>query len=262
MSWGRTIKILIQQLGFNPRKTINSLRSVPYYIRNYNSLKSDLQRTGQPFRIESFYPALEDRFDTAGSTPLHYFFLDLHVAGLIHKNNPSHHVDIGSRLDGFVAHVASFRNIEVFDFRPLDVAIPNVTFTQADLTRPDFPFDEYCDSVSCLHAIEHFGLGRYGDPIDAEGHLKGFNNIYKLLKSGGRFYFATPIGNQRIEFDAHRVFSINYLLSLIDRKYDIVSFSYIDDENTYFPDHKLSHDDLETNLHCRYGCGIFELRKL
>jgi hypothetical protein len=33
--------------------------------------------------------------------------------------------------------------------------------------------DGYCDSLSCLHALEHFGLGRYGDPIDPRGHEKG-----------------------------------------------------------------------------------------
>lgn len=262
MSMLRTLKILIQQLGFNPRQTVNSLRSVPWYIRNYRLLKKDLQKTGQPFAVESFYPALEDRFDTAGSTPLHYFFLDLHVAGLINRNNPVHHVDIGSRLDGFVAHVAAFRKIEVFDFRPLTVPIPNVTFTRADLTQQDFPFADYCDSVSCLHAIEHFGLGRYGDPVDSEGHIKGLNNIYKLLKPGGTFYFATPVGPQRIEFDAHRVFSLAYLLSLFEKSYELVSFSWIDDQNKYFPSHKLTGQDIENNLNCRYGCGIFELRKL
>ena len=35
--------------------------------------------------------------------------------------NLKRHVDIGSRLDGFVAHVASFREIEVLDIRPLKV---------------------------------------------------------------------------------------------------------------------------------------------
>ena len=38
---------------------------------------------------------------------------------------------------------------------------------------------EVCDSISCLHALEHFGLGRYNDPLDPNGHLKGFNNISK-----------------------------------------------------------------------------------
>lgn len=64
----------------------------------------------------------------------------------------------------------------------------------------------YCDSISSLHAIEHFGLGRYGDPIDYFGYLKALQNIAKIVKTGGTFYFSVPIGPQRIEFNAHRVF--------------------------------------------------------
>jgi len=37
-------------------------------------------------------------------------------------------VDIGSRVDGFVAHVASFREIEVFDVRPISAQIPASSF--------------------------------------------------------------------------------------------------------------------------------------
>lgn len=62
------------------------------------------------------------------------------------------------------------------------------------------------DSLSCLHAIEHFGLGRYGDPIDPLGYERGIANMAQLLKSGGRFYLSTPIGQERVEFNANRVF--------------------------------------------------------
>lgn len=262
MSLLRTIKQLIYQLGINPVKGFNSLRSLPYYVKNYFRFSQSLKATGQPFPITSFYPALEDRFDTAGSIPLHYFYLDLHVARRIHTNNPQLHVDIGSRLDGFCAMVASFRKLEIFDIRKLDSRIPNITFRQADFMADEVPCREYCDSISCLHAIEHFGLGRYGDTVDADGHIKGLNNIYTLLKPGGTFYFATPIGPQRVEFDAHRVFSISYLLSLFRDRYTLLSFSYINDANEYFENHTLSQKDIEDNLHCTYGCGIFELRKL
>ena len=32
---------------------------------------------------------------------------------------------------------------------------------------------ECCDSLSCLHTVEHIGLGRYGDPVNCDGHLVG-----------------------------------------------------------------------------------------
>jgi len=89
---------------------------------------------------------------------------------------------------------------------------------------------EYCDSLSCLHAIEHFGLGRYGDPVNYDVYLLGLNNLYCILKKGGKLYFSVPIGPQRIEFNAHRIFSISYLLELFDGKYHIDSFSLVDDQ--------------------------------
>jgi len=139
-----------------------------------------------------------------------YFWQDLLVARAIHSAKPVKHVDIGSRVDGFVAHVASFRAIEVFDVRPINATVPGVVFRQADLMNPtSLPTTDgggYCDSLSCLHAIEHFGLGRYGDPVNPQGYQRGIANMAQLLQPGGTFYLSTPIGQERVEFNANWVF--------------------------------------------------------
>lgn len=84
----------------------------------------------------------------------------------------------------------------MFDVRPITTHIPGVVFKQADLMSCDSVpnFNGYCDSLSCLHAIEHFGLGGYGDPIDPNGHERGTANMAALLKPGGIFYLSAPIG--------------------------------------------------------------------
>jgi SAM-dependent methyltransferase len=197
----------------------------------------------------------------AGILPIHYFFQDLHIAQRIFENNPVKHVDIGSRIEGFVAHIASFREIEILDIRPMDIVIPNVKFRQCDIMQPNEDMNEYADSLSCLHALEHFGLGRYGDPIDYDGYLKGFNNINRILKQGGKFYFSVPMGKQRTEFHAHRVFSLKYLLDLIQPLYKIDAFAYIDDENNFFPNIEITLDNINNNCNCKYGCAVFELTK-
>jgi hypothetical protein len=107
------------------------------------------------------------------------FTRDLYVARLVNLAMPKKHLDIGSRTDGFVAHVASFREIELIDIRVINSNIKNVVFRQANLMELPPDLIDYCDSISSLHAIEHFGLGRYGDPIDYFGHLKAINNITK-----------------------------------------------------------------------------------
>jgi SAM-dependent methyltransferase len=183
------------------------------------------------------------------------------VAQKLFKNFPAKHVDIGSRIDGFVTHVASFRKIEVMDIRETKEAISNVTFIKADLMSDAFSLNDYCDSVSCLHTIEHFGLGRYGDPIDINGHLKGLKNIVRMLKKNGRLYLSTLIGSQRIEFDAHRVFSVKYLIDLFEDDFIVENFSYIDDDNRIHTSVELSQKNVQNNFMCNYGCGIFELIK-
>lgn len=155
-------------------------------------------------------PCLHDWYEEAGSTKNEYFWQDLIVARWIFSAAPVKHVDVGSRIDGFVAHVASFREIEVIDVRPITSTIPGIKFVEADLMQaakmPGTDAGGYCDSLSCLHAIEHFGLGRYGDPLDPKGHESGIRNMAQLVRPGGVFYLSTPIGSERVEFNANRVF--------------------------------------------------------
>ncbi|NBO71838.1 MAG: DUF268 domain-containing protein [Bacteroidetes bacterium] len=191
----------------------------------------------------------------------HYFHQDLFIARKIHEAAPQKHVDIGSRTDGFIAHVASFRTIELLDIRPIESNVKNITFRQANLMELPDDLINSTDSISSLHAIEHFGLGRYGDPIDYWGYKKALKNITAILKQGGTFYFSVPIGPQRIEFNAHRVFSIDYLMQLLNADYSIISFSYVDEEGDFYEDIILDDAMIASNCNCTYGCGIFILRK-
>lgn len=194
---------LSSQLGINVRRFLRSLRGIPSFLRDWRSYRREYSG---PIKL---MPCLHDRYEESGDTKSEYFWQDLLVARWIFEAKPYKHVDIGSRIDGFVAHVASFREVEVIDVRPITTQVPGVIFKQADLMLPiDMALakEDYCDSLSCLHAIEHFGLGRYGDLIDPQGAERGIANMAQLLKPGGRFYISTPIGSERVEFNAHRVF--------------------------------------------------------
>lgn len=197
--------LLSSQFGFDPLHLLRSLRGIPRYIYDWRQF-----RQGYSGRL-TLMPCLHDRYEEGGTTKSEYFWQDLLVARWIFEAKPEKHVDVGSRVDGFVAHVASFREIEVFDVRPVTSQVPGVIFRQANLmdmaTLPaDLMGGGYCDSLSCLHALEHFGLGRYGDPINPRGWERGFANMASLLKPGGMFYLSTPIGQERVEFNANWVF--------------------------------------------------------
>jgi len=257
------INSLLVEFGINLRKTINSLKGLPYYFRNLQLLRKQMESSVKEFPFGRLYPCLSDRFEDSGSGKGHYFHQDLLVARRIHYNKPDKHIDVGSRIDGFVAHVASFRPIEVFDIRPLHLEIPNIKFTQADFMAPiKSDLIESCDSVSCLHAMEHFGLGRYGDSVNYDGYLLGMKNLYDILKKDGKLYFSVPIGPQRIEFDAQRVFSVSYLLELFHGKYNIDQVSFVDDQGGLHEHILMTENDRLNNFGCMLGCGIFEMTKL
>jgi hypothetical protein len=249
--------------GIDTRKTVRSLKGLPGYFSDLKTLKSQRTSAKTQFRFGRPFPCLDDRLAQGGSARGHYFHQDLLVARRVNQNKPDVHIDVGSRVDGFVAHVASFRSIVVLDIRPLTAAIPNVQFVQADLmSPPQTHLVGSCDSLSCLHALEHFGLGRYGDPVSYDGHLLGLRNLNSLLKRGGKFYLSVPIGPQRIEFNAHRVFSVAYLLECMADHYHIDHFSFVDDAGDLHEDSPMPESDVQNNFGCYYGCGIFEMTKL
>jgi hypothetical protein len=247
--------------GIDLLKCLRSVHGIPHFLASYMKLKKQ-KANDESFVFSNIKPQLEDRYDASGLIRGHYFHQDLLIASRIFINNPEHHIDVGSRVDGFVAHVASFRKISVIDIRNLNNKTQNIEFLQADMmaTLPS-GLNNSCDSLSCLHALEHFGLGRYGDKVCWDGHLLGFRNLVLLLKQGGIFYFSVPIGKQRIEFNAHRVFSIEYLLKMFEGTMDVVNFSYVDDAGDLLTNVLLTSEKISNNCNCLYGCGIFELRK-
>ncbi len=152
------------------------------------------------------WPIITDKYDKAG-TLTNYFWQDLWAAQIINKNVREKHYDIGSRLDGFIAHLLSM-NIEVtmIDVREFPGEVPGLHTIVDDATQMDHFEDDSIESLSALCSIEHFGLGRYGDTIDPDAPFRCFERIQEKMKAGGNLYISLPIGKERLEFNAHRVF--------------------------------------------------------
>lgn len=247
--------VLSIQFGFDPRRMIRSFRGIPRYVSDWLRFRREYKG-----RLDVF-PCLHDWHEEGGSTKDEYFWQDLHVARKIYLANPAKHVDIGSRIDGFVAHVASFREIEVFDIRPVTSPIPGVLFRQADLMNPSESLSEYCDSLSCLHALEHFGLGRYGDPIDPHGYAAGLGNMAKILRPGGMFHLSVPIGKERVEFNAHRIFDPRSLVRLAAANGLLLrEFAWIG-SGLKLIQSSSSEQDMDELSKLRYALGIFTFVK-
>ena len=211
--------------------------------------------------VTHHFPIYKDLNEQAGESSGHYFHQDLLVASFINLRNPKRHLDIGSRIDGFVAHVASFREIEVLDVRDLNsTGHSNIKFLKANLMDNFIIEENITDSISCLHAIEHFGLGRYGDPIDPLGHIKGFYNLIRMLKPGGIMYISFPISiNNQIHFNAHRTFHPLDIFKWVanDKLITLTRFDFVDDYGNLHLNSLSELNDLKLN----YGCGIYTFVK-
>lgn len=170
------------------------------------------------------YPVIKDRYEDAGKVD-NYFWQDLWAARLIFQNKPEKHYDIGSRLDGFIAHILAMGiPVKMIDIRPFPTEIDGLDTIVDDATELREFEDDSIESLSALCSLEHFGLGRYGDAIDPEACFKCFERIQKKLKVGGKLYVAVPIGKEKVCFNAHRCF---YAQTIVDcfSKLKLVEFS-------------------------------------
>src|SRR5580658_8156392 len=251
----KPIAVVLLEIGIDPRKILH-IKNLPRYLaqkREFRNLGGATTRA---------HPILSDFDESAGAARGHYFHQDLLVASFINKANPRRHIDIGSRIDGFVAHVASFRKIEVMDIRPLhDTGHDNISFIKADLMSSENATENVTDSISCLHAIEHFGLGRYGDFLDPEGHKKGFSNIVRMLEENGTLYISFPIGtSNEVHFNAQRVFHPRdiYNWASVRNILRMIRFDYVDDDGNLHQNVDLDNCNLDLIL----GCGIYTFKKV
>ncbi|AVQ00240.1 hypothetical protein C7S18_23150 [Ahniella affigens] len=245
----------------DPFKFVAALRTLPRFHREWRQFRRALRAdpTAPPISIAAH---LHDRQLPGGDASGHYFHQDLYVAKRVFQSAPIEHIDVGSRIDGFVAHVAVFRRITVIDLRPNRQRVGNIEFRQADMSAPLNPdLVACCDSLSCLHALEHFGLGRYGDPVDPDAHRRGLRNLHAMLKPGGTLYLSVPIGPSRIEFNAQRVFALPALLRWVGEHFTVQSLAVVDDAGELHEQVALEPSAVDRNLGCRYGCAILELRK-
>jgi hypothetical protein len=251
-----------REIGFDPRKFIRAVLVFSPFLREYLILKKQNERDGSKWNVYLTRPRFQERSEPSGTASGHYFHQDLLVARRIFLSRPVKHVDVGSRIDGFVAHVAAFRPIEVVDLRPQTNKIPNVTFWQHDLTSLPPEWVGYCDSLSCLHVLEHFGLGRYGDALDINGYRRGNDSLPKKLRQNGNLYLSVSIGAEPIQFNTPSVFSVKTIKEMAQDRFELAGFSYVDDEGDLHEDAVIDPQALADNFGLLWGCGIFEFRKL
>ena len=197
-----------------------------------------------------------------------YFFQDMWAAREIYRSNVKHVYDIGSSVKGYIAHLLAMEvHVTLLDVRPFPHKIEGVDFIQTDATNLDNIPDESIETLSSLCAIEHFGLGRYGDPIDYNGWRKALRAIKRKLKVGGTFYMSVPVGSvERVQFNAHRIFHPMTIVNELTPELILHEFSYIDVPNskivTIFKGGDMSAVERVTKILHGYVTGLFTFKKI
>lgn len=177
------------------------------------------------FNFADLFPILNENTSYT-QFDYHYFYQQLWVFENVLKNKPSKHVDVGStyEMSGYISTIVP---TEFVDIRPVKTVKDNLTIVKGTIT--DLPYqDNSLESISCLHVLEHIGLGRYGDTLDPEGIKKAIKELVRVLKPGGNLYISTPIGRERVCFNAHRVNKAQNIIKWAEPA-RLVSFDIIDD---------------------------------
>ena len=227
------------------------------FIHEFNNFRKLSLNKRTRFSLESrdIYPCLGDK--TASSNfDRHYVYHTAWAARILAVTKPEFHVDISSSLH-FSTVVSAFIPVQFYDYRPVDLELSQLTTEHADLAS--LPFDDSSiQSISCMHVVEHVGLGRYGEPLDPEGDLKAIAELQRVLAAGGSLLFVVPIGRPKIMFNAHRIYAYEQILRYF-REMHLEEFALIPNR----PDSSgiISAASQELADAQDYGCGCFWFKK-
>ena len=203
------------------------------------------------------YPCLsDDTIQTGFDT--HYIY---HIAWAIRKimiNKPKLHIDIASGLH-FCTAICSKVPTIFYDYRPAELYMENLTCMSGDLTNEKDWINKKYESLSCMHVVEHIGLGRYGDALDPNGDLKAITNLKNLIERKGKILFVVPVGMPSIFFNAHRVYSASKIHELFAKEFHLNEFYFIPGPVGEEP---ILNCDFKYTENYTYGCGCYEYTRM
>jgi hypothetical protein len=226
------------------------------FLKEWGRFKSEAEQVDDKrFNLSSkdLYPILYEK-DKDQAFDRHYVYHLAWAARKVREINPERHVDISSSLH-FSTIVSAFIPVDFYDYRPADIKLANLNTGSADLTKLHFA-DNSIKSLSCMHTIEHVGLGRYGDPIDPKGDIKSMNELIRVLAPGGDLIFVAPVGRPKVMFNSSRVYSFEQVLALA-KGLNLKEFTLLPDAGGLIENATPEQVSQQT-----HGCGCFWFKKI
>ncbi len=227
------------------------------FLLDYRAFRRLAGRDNSRFmlRWQDRYPCLDDKTSNTGFDR-HYSYHPAWAARRVAGRGPDFHVDISSSLH-FCTLVSAFLPVRFFDYRPADLRLDNLVSEQADILALPFA-DGSVPSLSCMHVVEHIGLGRYGDPLDPDGDLRAIWELKRVLAAGGDLLFVVPVGKPRIMFHAHRIYSYGQIAAYFS-DLELMEFSLVPDDPRAGGLVRNATGEMADAQ--SYGCGCFWFRK-
>jgi hypothetical protein len=246
-------RLLYLKITSNHIKLTNWLK----FVRDFKYFKKLTKATDNRFALDwrNIYPHLDDK-TASTSFDGHYIYHIAWAARIVALTKPKFHVDISSSLH-FCTVVSAFIPVRFYDYRPVNLQLNQLSTDYADLTSLPFE-DGSLRSLSCMHVVEHVGLGRYGDPLDPTGDLKAMTELQRVLAAGGSLLFVVPVGKPKIMFNAHRIYSYEQISSYFNGM-ELKQFALIPDD---LRDKGIILNATSELANAQnYGCGCFWFQK-
>jgi len=240
------MKYLLKIILLNIKKNIENILKTPKYIVDLIKYRSKYHGNFELFPVfgENTNKTSFDR---------HYIFHTAWAARKLVEINPKKHIDISSSLY-FVTITSAFIPIDFYDYRPATLNLSGLKTRSGDLLNLPFKSNSV-ESISCMHVIEHIGLGRYGDPLDIDGDKKAIKELIRVTKKGGSILFVVPIGKPKVAFNAHRIYSYSQIVKMFGDSCLLKEFSLIPDKEN--DGGILVNPPTQILNKQKYGCGCF-----
>jgi SAM-dependent methyltransferase len=199
---------LLELVGFRLNKVKRPDRK---YRTNFARELAEVRRQSGPYEVVAPVP-LDDR----GEHPRPFSQVECEFASKHFGNLGAapQVLDVGSYRE-FLLGLMACMQVTTVDVRKRTAEHPNETVVTCDAKDIPLP-DESFDGIVSLCAIEHFGLGRYGDEIDLDADRKAIGEMRRLLKPGGSLILSTTITGSApaIAFNAHRIYTHELICDL------------------------------------------------
>jgi SAM-dependent methyltransferase len=179
------------------------------FKKEYRRRYAEVKRNNKGFGV------FQEIYYEVGAHPMQHSDFELAFASrLIAKYRPESILDIGSWRYWIIGLLAHY-NVTTIDVRDRTSLLSNETIVTSDAKQLRLPDDTF-DAVTSICALEHFGLGRYGDDFDLDADRKAMTEMARVLKPGGHLIFTTQITRSRpsIGFNGARIYSYEMIREL------------------------------------------------